>query len=390
MKKLLCIIMCAMLLFTAAACDKENTSGGDGESHTSYSVVEGFDSYKTIDRIWFANSLASAELCKEEGLVSTGEGSLKIAVSDPDRFEGEQHSTSFYVPTTGNAVGDFRDFSMIDQITLDVYGVEGENLTVGIMPVKKGASVVSGPSATFDVKKGEWTTVSYTINRTAIAAAMDITTITHISLSAAGVDAVICIDNLRIHHAVGDYVPIEIELDENEICDFEKPYQSFAYNALMSGGVLMRTEINTDPLYASSGARSLKVYSPIMEVDTWIKIELSTRVLKAREITMYPSDWYIAYDVYKPWQKSMNLTTVLRCSASNAYNNVSTSIPAGIGWHTVCISMNNVVRNMDTIQLSWKSRSSVIGKGDEETVFYVDNFRMIQSLPTSGSLKVVN
>lgn len=88
----------------------------------------------------------------------------------------------------------------------------------------------------------------------------------------------------------------------------------------------------------------------------------------------------------KPFARSWWLTTRLCSNASGAYTNVSIDVPEGIGWHTVVIPMTRRVLNTTNLQINWQSKNGLPNGGVEETVFYIDNIRIINEVPTNGSI----
>ncbi len=388
MKKSIIFLLCLLFAFPLIACDKKNDDGKKEETvKPSYVEFESFDGYGTIDRIWFANSLADASLCKEKDYVSAGDGSLRVEVSDPALYKDTLHSTYFLIPTVSKDA-DLRDFSMTDEITFDVYGESGEDLTVTVSLVQRSKSSVSSPSKTFGIKSGEWNKIEFPVNRTVVDACIDIRSVTHVRLELAGINAVMYVDNMRLHNAVKEFAAAEITLDENEICDFEKAYQGFAATALTSSGITPSAEINTDPQYASSGIRSLKVVSPKTDTNTWLYLELSSRMVSASGLSMQSADKYILYDVYKPFARTWWTTFRLINNVSGAYTNVSVTFPEGTGWHTACISLSNAVAGVNVLQFSWQSKSGLENGGNDDTEFYIDNIRIADGVPDKGSIVI--
>lgn len=387
MKKILSLLLCGLLCVLPTACQGTTNGNGSVEGESVYLSVESFDSYDTLNKIWFNNSLSSASV--DTQYFTEGTGSMKVEVSDPVKYLDQQHATNFYIPTIG-AKGDYHDFSMIDEVSLDVYGVAGTNMNVALSIALKGKTVVSGPSKAFEIKQGEWNHIRFTVNRTVTDASIDITKISHISVECSGVNAVMCLDNLRLHKTTKDFVSAEFIVDKarGEVCDFEKAYQSFAVTAATVNGMTPKLEVITDPEWATSGARALKIISPAMDTNAYYSIEFSERLLDAAEINLASTTAYVAYDIYKPFARSWWFTTRLRCSDSGAYDNVSIVVPEGIGWHTVCVPLTRRVLNTTNMQINWQSKNGLPNGGADEVEFYIDNVRIIDTLPTKGSVYV--
>ncbi|MBQ7879974.1 MAG: hypothetical protein IJ317_04935 [Clostridia bacterium] len=388
MKKTLAILLSVSCLLSLAACETEEKTEQAAETASSYISLEEFDSYDSVNKIWFKNTLGDARLSNDETYISSGENSLQVTVADEARYKDQKHETSFYVPTQ-TANGDYSDFSMIDEVSLDVYGVSGSDLKVSLGLILRSAAVVASPSKTFDIQAGEWTTVTFPVNRTVVDTCFSVKTVSHVDLSVQGVNAVVCVDNMRLHRAVNDFAPAEFYLDENEICDFEKPYQEFAFVPKMAGGVTPTAVINTDPDYATSGLRSLKVSSPAMDSNVWFNLEFSKNLFAAAEFSKRSSTSYIAIDVYKPFERTWYTTVRFRNLDSGAYENVDTTMPTGIGWHTVCISLSRTAIGTSSMEFNWQSQAGLPDGGVNGVEFYLDNLRIVDELPKNCSLVCV-
>ncbi|MBQ7368696.1 MAG: hypothetical protein IJW60_03190 [Clostridia bacterium] len=389
LKKVLSLLLCGAFCLLPIGCDNtrdSSDSSGDKPAETgSYIHLESFDSYKTVNRIWCGTSLGDASVDKT--YVSEGDASLKVMVADPETKKDVFSTTTLYVPTEREE-GDYHDFSMIDEVSLDVYGVEGTDMSVQIAVVLKGASVVSGPAKSFEVKAGEWTKVNFTVNRTVTDASIDVAKITHISISCSGTNATMCLDNLQLHRATSDFVSAVATVDAGELCNFEKAYQSFAVTGSIIEGKALGLSIISDPEWTTSGVRALKVVAPATNANNYWQIELSEQLFKASNFNEYTTDKYIAYDIYKPFVRSWWFTTRIRCNTSNAYDNVSTTVPEGIGWHTVCIPLTRRVMNTTNMQINFQSKNGLENGGKDGVTFYLDNFRIIDEVPEYGSVFV--
>lgn len=382
MKKIFTLLICCVLFLLPISCNrvKEENAVVNG-----YISLESFDDYATMNKIWFHNTLSSASVNNE--YVTEGVASMRVEVGDPAKYADQLRSSIFYIPTNGEK-GDYHDFSMIDELAIDVYGLQGSELKISLALVLKGKSFTTGPSKSFEIKKGEWNNVRFSVNRTVTDAGIDIEKISHISVECTGVNAVMCLDNLRLHKTTKPFVSAKFFVDKEngELCDFEKPYQSFAVTSATINGITPKLEVVTDPEWATSGARSLKVTSPVMVTNEWNSIEFSQRLLDCADFNLATATSYVAYDIYKPFARSWWLTTRLCSNASGAYTNVSIDVPEGIGWHTVVIPMTRRVLNTTNLQINWQSKNGLPNGGVEETVFYIDNIRIINEVPTNGSI----
>ncbi len=384
MKKIFALLLCSTLFLLPTGC-QETEGEGNSQAQGSYVNLESFDSYETVDYIWWNTKIGDAVISNEK--VTEGTGALTCTVVDPVVMKDQLGASTLYVPTL-QADKDYRDFSMIDEVALDVYGEAGTDLSVGISAVFKGKTVVSGPSKVFTIEAGKWNTLYFPVNRTVTDASIDITRITHIQLNLSGTNAVLTLDNLRLHKAISPFVSADFTVDKGEICDFEKAYQSFAVTAATVSGVQPQISVQSNPEWSTSGARSLKIVSPAMEDNVYFQLEFSERLFKAADFNMYPAGGYLAYDVYKPFARSWWYTVRIRNSGTGAYDNVSVTVPEGAGWHTVCIPLTRRVTDTTNVQILWQSKSGLGNGGKEDTVFYIDNVRLIESVPTKGSVFV--
>ena len=385
-KRLFSLLLCCMLCLFTAACNSNQKGDVTDSSESSYIKLESFDSYKTVNKIYCDKSIGDGSVSKE--YFSEGEGSFRVQVApDSDENRDQLRSTFFYVPMQRENAS-YIDFSMIDQVALDVYGVEGTNLAVSIALVLKGKTVIAGPAQTFEVKSGEWSSIYFDVNRTVTNSTFDIKKVSHVRITCMGVNAVICVDNMLLHRAATEFIEAEAALDKDEFCDFEKAYQSFMVVARDSNGITPGVEVVTDPERATSGAHSLKVDSPEYLAGTYYWLTFSTKLCAASEFTKYPDTSYFVLDVYKPFEVQWSLS-VRFVNDSNSYISNKARIPEGIGWHTICVPMKNRVTKTTFVQLTWHSTSGLDKDAKSGFSFYVDNMRYMSELPTQGSIYVV-
>lgn len=381
MQKIFSLLLCSMLFLFPTACKSKSDPSPDESKNSSYIQLESFDSYKTVTKIYCDKSIGDGSVSKE--YASEGEGSFKVQVAtDTEANKDKKRSTYFFVPMRRDE-GSFIDFSMVDQLSLDVYGLAGTDLSVSIALVLRGKQVISGPVETFEVKAGEWSTVYFNVNRTVTNALLDITKISDVRISCAGVNAVICVDNLQLHKTSLAFSEAEISLDKDEFCDFEKSYQSFMAITREASGFMPTAEVITDPNFATSGARSLKVTSPdTMGTNPYFYLVFSKKLCTASGFVDYPDTSYFVFDIYKPFNSvwSIQLQFV---NNDNAKAKNKSIIPEGeIGWYTVCVPLTNRVTKTTQLQLEWQGGK--VGEGG--AAFYVDNMRYTNELPTKGSI----
>ncbi len=385
MKKIFSLLLCSILFLFSMACNSEGDFSQNDGTESAYIQLESFDSYKTVTKIYCDGSIGDGSVSKE--YVYEGEGSFKVQVAtDTETNRDKKRSTFFYVPMR-RETGSFIDFSMVDQLSLDVYGVAGTDLSVSIALVLRGKQVISGPVETFEVKNGEWSTVYFNINRMVTNALLDITKISDVRISCAGVNAVICVDNLQLHKTTLGFSDAEIKLDKDEFCDFEKAYQSFMTITRENMGFMPTSEVVTDPNMATSGARSLKVVSPdTMGNNPYFYLVFSKKLCSASGLVGYPDTSYFVFDIYKPfnnaWSIQLQFVNNENAKAKNKF-----SVPQGIGWYTICVPLTNRVTKTTQLQLEWQGAKGGLENGGAGGVtFYVDNMRFTSELPTGKSI----
>lgn len=382
LKKVISILLCSLIFLMSACASNEEQK----EEVGSYVTIESFESYATVSKILCDSGIGDGRITKE--YKSEGNSSFQITVVKPQIAAGTLDSTYMYIPTYGN-ISKFIDFSMIDEIALDVYGVAGTDLKISIAAAVKNKTATMGPLQTYEIKSGEWTTIYCPVNRTVTSAMMNIKKVSEIMLTISGRDAVVCIDNLQLHQSATEYVEAPVTADRGEFCNFEKAYQSFMVVAQEANGYIPTLGVVSDPEKATSGSRSLRIYSPEMEVGTYFYVSFSSKLFDVSRFDEYSAETgYLIFDVYKPFEKSWKLTLRL-LNSSNAYNNVGARVPAGIGWHTICLPLANKVTKTNKFQFVWHSTDSFPNKaGGYE--FYIDNMRLVNALPEiEGSVCII-
>lgn len=392
-KKIFSLLLCSFLVCLTVGEWKNGeratvsvTAETEAVEKNGYVTIESFESYSTVSRIHCDSEIGDGKVTKD--YQSEGNASFQVKVANPNVAEGALDSTFMYVPTYGN-VGKYVDFSMIDEIALDVYGVSGTELKVGIAAAIKTKTVTTNPVQTYEVKNGEWTTIYCPVNRTVTAAMMNIEKVSEIQITLSGKDAVVCVDNLRLHKASSEYVEANITVEKDEFCDFEKAYQSFMTVAQEAGGKTPTTRIITDPEKASNGSRFLQIHSPEMASNPYFYLSFSSKLFQASKFNDYSVETgYLIFDVYKDFEERWKFTLRL-LNSSASYKNMTVRVPEGAGWHTVCVPLKNKVNSTDKMQFVWRAQESFPnGVGGYD--IGIDNMRLVNTLPKiKGSVYVV-
>ncbi len=384
LQKIFSLLLCSMLFLFPTACKSQSDETKNAEKDSEYIQIESFDSYTTVTKIYCDGSIGDG--CISKDYASEGEGSFKVQVATKtEANKDKKRSTFFYVPLRRDA-GNYIDFSMVDQLSLDVYGLEGTDLSVSISLVLRGKQVVSGPVESFEVKNGEWSTVYFNVNRMVTNALLDITKISDVRISCAGVNAVICVDNLQLHKTTLGYSEVEITLDKDEFCDFEKSYQSFMAITRENSGFMPTAEIVTDPNWATSGARSLKVVSPdTLGNNPYFYLIFSKKLCSASGFVNYPDTAYFVFDIYKPFNNAWSIQLQF-VNTENAKAKNKIKVPQGIGWYTICVPLTNRVTKTTQLQLEWQGAKGGLENGGAGGVtFYVDNMRFLSEVPNTDT-----
>lgn len=377
------LLLSSMLLATSCNVQKPEEQTEKEEGFVSEVLLNSFENYYDCYDFYHSGEF-EINFVKEPTLVSDGERAMQL--SSDVKNAGEVTTMTVGVPLASvDGTGkNHRDFSKMNRITFDVYNESEQDVIVStsIMQRKIGYMYTNTQSVTLEAKSK--TTVTYEVNRYEIFYALGIAGPSHVNLSFKGEDALVSVDNLRLHYTEDEFVAPTVEIDKDEIVGFEKSYQAFV---TYTTGTTYKAEIVADMTSASQGNCFVKIRREGIEdgvaLYTGGKFGVSANYLSNINFEAYPTDAYIAFDYKTSWSGNSLWTVPRLVSAeSGLYANINgCSLDCDKKWHTYYIPLSFAPRFFDTIEIDFQ--------GGTFGEVYLDNFRVETKLPEGIASKYV-
>lgn len=206
-------------------------------------------------------------------------------------------------------------------------------------------------------------------------------------------------DALTIHDNFTEYAPVEVELDENEFCSFEKDFQKYVNAAWPIGNsydCLPTLSINNAKKYCKDGNKSLKAYCPSQTPATGAPaITFDTALCKMinwRELAKKKAK--LTFWVYNTGDASMNMQCAIWNNRSHAVsyfplndigNYGGVNFVAKKGWTKVEMPLENMDNQYENDENHVKYKRSLFDNvgavaiiynsfSGEPKTFYFDSF----------------
>lgn len=174
------------------------------------------------------------------------EGEYSAKLQPIGEYINKSAPTMYFTTTSSLFDFDYKDFTYYDEVVAHIYNATDEvrQATIGLVSSVGGLKQIStAPGQTVTLLPGQWTRIDYWLDLDLITLSANVKDICGIyfKFENAGVLDVkdgptFYLDDIRLVKAeerrtVNDL----IELDGNEICDFEKPYQEYIVQSELAG-----------------------------------------------------------------------------------------------------------------------------------------------------------
>ncbi|MBQ5927431.1 MAG: hypothetical protein IIX01_05865 [Clostridia bacterium] len=269
----------------------------------------------------------------------------------------------------------YRNFSNMSRITFDVYNDSENKVGISTSVMQKNIGYMYSNMQGISIEPKSKATVTYTVNRYEIFYSLGIQGPTHINVTISGVDPLVYVDNMRLHYTQDEFVEPKAVIEKDELVRFEKAYQAFV---TYTTGTVLKAEVVADITNASEGNCFVKIYRDGVEDGQMVyggKFGISANYLGNINFDSYPATAYIAFDYKSGWTGGNSwVVPRLVSSASGGYANIHGAyFVCDQKWHTFYIPLAFAPTFFDNIEVSFD--------GGTRGEFYLDNFRMEQTLP---------
>lgn len=395
MKKLLCVVLSAVLLFSLVGCgSKDGDSDKKTESDPNRVVLNDFEDYKKCFEPLIAEGyFGKVNVNAVAAFVKSGKQSAKLEPSG-DYTESATVKPVLRQPLNLTAAGiDCSDFSRVKTISCWIYNAEETEL-----PVRMYLAFAGGISKSekFTLKPGEWNALSLPIYPEALSISYDIEACEGLCFSFEPVGEgerapLLYLDDITVLKSETAPAPYEITFEENELCSFDKLYQEYVVIPQNSLGEFDPVlSVNTQPAFVRSGY-SLRcdflgndgTYTDY----TYTGFSFSEEFVRKSAAATLSADDKIAFDVYNANADSQRLMiSFYNTSGSLFYKNTGIYVNPG-EWKTVELSVKEMndynmggnadygTKAMGEIYIHWDLLKIPTG----QRTLYFDSFRFIKA-----------
>lgn len=391
MKKIVSLILVSCIglsAFALTACNQEKKEEENTGFVSSLPLVSDFESLDEVySRMSFKNRFGKVSLNTDKQYVTGGEHSLQLEVHGD--YVANTEPTLMQVDFAGleQEGVPYIDLSRLETVKMDLFNCTEEEQTLEVALIVDGVTT-DYQKAVAKVGANKDLTVEYDVKGLSVGADMtkaESMLIKFPKPASMEEDAkLFYMDNLRFTFLAQAPDPIEIELDENEFCSFDKSYQKYVVQPGGVGpteGCQPVLSINTDLQYCKDyTGRSLKVVLPRGSEpigDGWPYFSFIEKLVKSFDfVDLMERGAYFVFDVYNDgsaYNFGLEVWTDIQ-GLSGGY-----SFTANNGWTQVRVSLKDlmgkskgdatVASNANKILISYSKFDA------PDKTFYFDNFR---------------
>ena len=412
MKKAISVLIsCLMATSLLAGCknDADNNNVTEKEDYT-VSLLDFEKWAPDFQLVRIVKNFGKITRNNDKNFVKTGEYSAKI---QPMGGTSLDLGVSMYFPTKSTLFDfDYSDFSNVYNINLWMYNTAETERSVSVGAVTKIDDLYTFSYSTLTSVKlpsNEWYNINIPVDSETLGMQLDVHSVFGLSFSfdKAGTRDVESIPAFYLDDVVlscyGESVETRdlVELDKNEVCDFEKLWQQFivkgssenaAYVPAPDVDVVRAYSEAENLLSASSGDYVLKVtaHPSVRETitnKTYQRFTLPATILQHTGIASIPQEeWdkvHFYFDVYNPSNSEQVFT--LEWNSTKKYNGTILDFKIGakkwttVSWTLAEIAAKSGNRAASTYRITLPGSFGVAWgefTGKENKVWYFDNFRL--------------
>ncbi len=382
MKKIFAILLSACLLFSAVAfsgCDFNYVE----ETPKGYAMLNDFESSGEFDLLRLFGVLGKVEKNTQSEYVTSGNASAKILIfSNPYKKQAPYMEQAFELVKKNE---DYRNFEDVSAISFDLYNTSQNVLSVGLQLTYEESNSMK---QSYELKQG-WTTVSFKVKREYIPKTTNKDGILapwvenlRIAFDRMKEDCVLYMDNVRIHKAHKAQAEIRRNLMENEICSFDREWQTGFIVPSAEKATLLPAFMRSYDITSTGKGASLRIETTASEFqgDTYPGVELKEEILQTVDWKSYPEDAVLCFDIYIPEENGVEIIWLSGYTDTMRYY-VSDEIHLIPGvWQTFSVSVKAMNEQLNHKDYNFANTTSLVFRWAEHTypsrVVYFDNVRM--------------
>ena len=346
--KFLSWITCAFLLFTSALFNYASTPTKQvaaTENEASEKLIEDFETFRDCtDNIIYGNYFGKFEVNTQADYVTNGNGSIRLnPMGDTFLSKG--------LPNMQIRLQDAdRNLTKLKRVTADFYNATDHDYEIGVF-FKVGRIVEANtPITKILLKKGQWTKVGKTIDTAVISLCNDMTDVNSVCFefelcTDKSKPNDIYMDNVRFEFSDKTPQPVEMTLNENEFCSFDKLYQKEVfiedYYAVMSD-YNFKLSLNSDLAYSKKG-KSLKMYVPACPDGTswgWPNVQFAENLVKAVDLSKYDGNDEFSFWIYNASNINVNISVDFWRTQTSGKRSFTKTIYSG--WNNVTMTFDEI------------------------------------------------
>ena len=386
MKKILTVLLSVCASFSAlslGSCDSIAVPDFDKETEKGYVLLNDFESSDEFDLLRLFGVLGKVEKNADAQYVTSGKASAKITLdSTPYKKRLPYMEQAFELVKRGE---DYRNFDEITAISFDVYNASQTTLSMGLQ-LTYGDS--NGAQREYLLAQG-WTTVSFSVKREYIPRTTDKNGVEaawvenmRISFDRPQADSELYMDNVRIYKAQKPQSEIRRSLLENEICSFDRDWQTgLIVPSAEKAALLPSFSASFDVTSTGKGASLyIKTTPSEFQGDTYPGVELREDILTGIDWGSYPEDAKLCFDVYAPEENGVDIVWLSAYTDTMRYY-VSDEIAIIPGkWQTFSVLVADMNAQLKHKDYNFGKTTSLVFRWAENTgssrIVYFDNVRM--------------
>lgn len=384
MKKILTLILSAILLLSVTACSKKK----EEPIVTSDKVVtlNNFDNQVDLNTLTLNGVLGKAELNDQVSYLISGEGSLKVTVIANPYKSSQPY---LYQAMQINKAGiDCTDFSNVEHVTLQVYNTQTTTEKIGMQMVYTD-TYNKGITEWFELKPQAWTNVKYTISREFIPETKTVdgsmkylVTGMNIIFNRPTKDEVFYLDEMKVYKTDKGFTPVKMTLEKDEICSFDKLWQvqKLGFECYDGAELVPSVSYVKDNTATGVGAACRMETVPGPGAGRWPGIVFNEEMLKLIDWSSYKDDDKLCFDAYTPSINGLDMIYLNLYVNGVRYASMDGASLKRGEWTTISYTVKQMNGYSPSPSMTFAGVTGIklfyLEHSGTPKIVYLDNFRM--------------